>query len=146
MRYDALASSSLSPLRSLGLDGLGGGGLLADGAERDLDLALLDLARQAVELGALELLVAAPGGDARVEDDVHLLERLALGFGGGEEHVDEGSAVERSEDHVPVKTHPLDCGEVLWGKRGNSHLPVDGPEKRGNGEGEGAVPGPVGGG
>ena len=40
--------------------------------------------------------------------------------------MDERGSVEGSEDHV--------------------HLPVDTPEERGHGEGEGTVPGPVGGG
>ena len=61
---------------------------------------------------------------AAIKDFIHFLKGLAFGLGCGQEHVDEGQAVEGGEDHV--------------------HFPVDVPEERGDGEGQNAVPCPVG--
>lgn len=54
----------------------------------NLDIALLDIALQLLE-ARLDF-PSLPSGDARVENVVHFLEGFALGFRGGEEHVDEG--------------------------------------------------------
>lgn len=71
-------------------------------------------------------LASLPGRKTRVEHVVHLFKGLALGFRGSQEHVDEGNGVEGTKDHV--------------------HLPVNRPQKRGNGKSENAVPAPIGGG
>lgn len=88
----------------------------------NLDLTLLDVSGEGIEAGLDG--TSLPWRKARVKDGVHLLEGLALGLVGHEEHVDEGDTVKGTEDEV--------------------HLPVDGAEEWWDGEGKGAVPGPVG--
>jgi hypothetical protein len=107
-------------LRSSRGRGVGG----AAKRRRDLEVAGLDLLGQLVEPALL--LDGLPGRAARVEDVVHLLERVALGLGGHEGHVDKGGAVEGREDHV--------------------HLPVDVPQQGRDAEGQDHVPEPVRGG
>lgn len=90
----------------------------------DLEVTGLNVAGDTVETRLN--LASLPGRKTRVENVVHLFKGLALSFWGSQEHVDEGNGVECSEDHV--------------------HLPVDGPQKRGNGKSQNAVPAPIGGG
>ena len=71
----------------------------------DLKLALLDVTLVPIE--ARLALDRLPGRNTGIENIVHLFESPALGFGRGEEHVNECNGVEGAEDHV--------------------HLPVDGP-------------------
>lgn len=74
--------------------------VVVDMGRADLELALLDLLLEFVETAALA--GGPPGGDARVEYVVHLLEGEALGLGRHQEHVDEGGGVEGAEDVVHV--------------------------------------------
>lgn len=90
-------------------------------ARRNLNITLLDVASKLVKTRSQA--TSLPRRNTTVEHLVHLLKRLALGLGSGQEHVDKGEGVEGAEDHV--------------------HLPVDGPQKRWDGEGENAVPCPV---
>jgi len=90
----------------------------------DLEVTSLNVAGDTVETRLN--LTSLPGRKTRVEHIVHLFKGLALSFRGSQEHMDEGNGVKSSEDHV--------------------HLPVDGPQKRGDGKSEDAVPAPIGGG
>jgi hypothetical protein len=88
-----------------------------------LDGALFDALYEVIETTALWL--ALPGLATRVEDLVHLLEHLALCFGGREEDVDQREPVKGAEDHVD--------------------LPRDVVQHWRHGEAQDAVPEPVGG-
>lgn len=66
----------------------------------NLQLAFLDLLFKLLEPAVLAR--GPPGGDARVEHVIHLLEGEALCLRRHEEHVDEGGRVEGAEDVVHV--------------------------------------------
>ncbi len=87
----------------------------------DFEITLFDLLLDPIEPRALGHTL--PRRPPTVEHRVHFLERLALRLRRGQEHVDEGGAVEGGEDHV--------------------HFPIDAPEQRRDREGERAVPCPI---
>ena len=95
---------------------------LTMGVGSDLEFAVLDVACDSVKT-RLDF-TGLPGRQTRVKDVVHLLQGLALRLWCGQKHVDESNGIEGTEDHI--------------------HLPVDGPQKRWDGEGKNTVPGPVG--
>ena len=70
----------------------------------NLDIARLDLPLEIIKPALL--LVALPGGQARVKDLVHLLERVALGLGGQQGHMDEGGGIEGAKDVVHAVQDP----------------------------------------